>query len=72
MQSYIGCKIIKAEAMSQNVFLKQMKREKVKNPQDGYRVEYPDGYISWSPTAAFEEAYRLIGAKEKELMKEDL
>ena len=24
----------------------------------GYRVRYPDGYESWSPVAAFEEAYR--------------
>ena len=25
---------------------------------DGYKVVYPDGYESWSPAAAFEEAYR--------------
>lgn len=25
----------------------------------GYRVRYEDGYLSWSPKAAFEKAYRL-------------
>ena len=25
---------------------------------DGYLVEYPDGYRSWSPAPVFEEAYR--------------
>ena len=27
--------------------------------EDGYLVEYPDGYRSWSPVKAFEEAYRI-------------
>ena len=26
--------------------------------QEGYRVRYEDGYLSWSPKAVFEEAYR--------------
>lgn len=26
---------------------------------DGYLVEYPDGYRSWSPAKAFEDAYRV-------------
>ena len=26
--------------------------------EDGYRVRYADGYVSWSPKEAFEEAYR--------------
>ena len=25
---------------------------------EGYRVQYEDGYLSWSPKAVFEEAYR--------------
>jgi len=28
---------------------------------DGYLVEYPDGYRSWSPASVFEEAYRPSG-----------
>lgn len=26
--------------------------------EEGYRIEYADGYRSWSPKAVFEEAYR--------------
>ena len=47
MKRYIGTKIIEAEIAA--------------NPKDGiegYRVVYADGYTSWSPRAAFEEAYR--------------
>ena len=29
--------------------------------EPGYAVKYPDGYISWSPKAVFEEAYLAIG-----------
>lgn len=48
MKQYIGTKIIKA---------------KISERQDsdgmfGYDVEYADGYRSWSPSEAFEEAYR--------------
>lgn len=27
----------------------------------GYAIKYPDGYVSWSPKAVFEEAYLPIG-----------
>jgi hypothetical protein len=27
---------------------------------DGYKVLYPDGYVSWSPKEVFEEAYRPV------------
>lgn len=52
MQRYIGTKIIQAEP-----------RDKDYGPSEnhgepGYTVVYPDGYTSWSPKAAFEEAYR--------------
>lgn len=26
--------------------------------EDGYRIQYEDGYLSWSPKAVFEKAYR--------------
>ena len=45
MKNYIGVKIVKAEPM-----------EKDSNP--GYRIKYPDGYVSWSPKETFEKAYR--------------
>jgi len=30
-----------------------------KGGEDGYLVEYPDGYKSWSPKETFEEAYKI-------------
>lgn len=32
------------------------------DPLEGYLVQYGDGYLSWSPKAAFEEGYREFGA----------
>jgi len=29
--------------------------------QEGYKVVYPDGYVSWSPKEVFEKAYMQIG-----------
>ena len=45
MKRYIGTKIIQAEFC-------------YKDGDEGYKVVYPDGYESWSPKGAFEEAYR--------------
>lgn len=45
---YIGTKIVTAWPQE-------------KDGQQGYGVKYSDGYISWSPAAAFEEAYTDIG-----------
>jgi len=59
MGTYVGTKIINAEP-----------QEKDGNP--GYKVIYPDGYVSWSPKAVFEEAYRLISDGEKELIDHEL
>ncbi len=64
MQQFIGVKIVQAEpAVEKEVhsgvdrpdMLDQNQRQ-IQRP--GYRVVYPDGYESWSPKAAFEEAYR--------------
>ena len=55
MQAYIGCKVIQAEPQQ-------------KDGQDGYKVVYPDGYVSWSPKAVFEEAYRPVSAGEAQLI----
>ena len=51
MQNYIGVKIVKAELQ-------------VKDGQLGYKVVYPDGYISWSPKATFEKAYRELECED--------
>lgn len=45
MQQYIVTKIIEAEPQEID-------------GRQGYKVRYPDGYTSWSPAGAFEEAYR--------------
>lgn len=45
MERFIGTKIIHAEPME-------------KEGKAGYKVVYKDGYESWSPADAFEEAYR--------------
>lgn len=45
MQTFIGTKIIKAEP-------------EARDGKPGWLVEYADGYQSWSPNKAFEEAYQ--------------
>lgn len=55
MRTYIGTKVIQAEPQE-------------KNGEPGYRVLYPDDYVSWSPKAVFEESYRLVSDGEKELI----
>ena len=39
-----------------------------KKPQDGYKVMYPDGYISWSPKEQFEIAYREVTDSERNFL----
>ena len=41
MTRYIGTKLIEAEPQK-------------KDGKDGYKVCYPDGYVSWSPEDVFE------------------
>ena len=43
-----------------------------REPKDGYKVMYHDGYISWSPKAQFQEAYRLISINEKDFVKKEI
>ena len=48
MKTYVGTKMIEAEP-------------EARSGADGYAVQYPDGYQSWSPKQAFEDAYRANG-----------
>jgi len=57
LKAYVGTKIIKAEPAE-------------KDGKAGYRVMYPDGYVSWSPRATFEAAYREISKDERELLEQ--
>lgn len=53
MDKYIGVKIVSAEpAKSDKDYGNHEAGE------DGYRVVYRDGYVSWSPKIEFEAAYR--------------
>jgi hypothetical protein len=47
-QQYVGTKIVTAW-------------ESEKDGQLGYGVKYADGYTSWSPKSAFDEAYLALG-----------
>lgn len=69
MKTYIGTKIVKAWP-ALRVTTPDGKHEyaevgDIVHPnakvEEGYRVQYKDGYLSWSPKAVFEEAYRETG-----------
>lgn len=64
MKVYIGIKQVDAEPMTRGDYNKYRgwAIPADENPEDeGYLVKYPDGYVSWSPKAVFEEAYNEVG-----------
>lgn len=66
MEKFIGIKRIEAEPMTRGDYndFRGWTIPKDENPADeGYIVKYSDGYVSWSPKQAFEEAYSKIGDK---------
>lgn len=63
-RTYIGTRTIKATPMGANGakhYGAQITDDAVNKNigNDGYLIEYPDGYRSWSPKKSFDEAYRL-------------
>ena len=64
MKKYIGTKVIMAEPMTLTEAQKVLGREL--NPaiygEEGYLVEYEDGYKSWSSKSVFEGAYHEVGS----------
>lgn len=59
MKKYIGTKVIKAEPMT--VIEAQVLGVDIKPAtveENGYLVEYKDGYKSWSPKSVFDETYK--------------
>ena len=63
VEKYIGVKIIQAEKADRakgdkRVYLYTEPRPSDEEYEDGYKIVYPDGYVSWSPKDVFEEAYR--------------
>jgi len=69
LKLYIGTKLIQGIEMDECSFLKNFKDQDVSNreTQPGYRVIYPDGYVSWSPKDVFESAYREVTESERKL-----
>lgn len=64
MKTYIGIKKVEAEPMNRGDYNKYRgwTIPADENPaDDGYLVKYPDGYESWSPKSAFNEAYSEVG-----------
>ena len=61
MKKYTGTKTILAEPMAKSEAEKVLNRSlaDAKGGEEGYLVEYPDGYKSWSPKETFEEAYKV-------------
>lgn len=44
-------------------------KEGQENTGDGYKVQYKDGYTSWSPKKVFERSYRELTSQEIEMTK---
>lgn len=66
MEKFIGIKKIEAEPMTRGDYndFRGWNIPADENPADeGYIVKYSDGYVSWSPKQAFEEAYSRTGDK---------
>jgi len=57
---YLGVKKIQAEPMSVSEFNKIRPLVYTGECQEGYKVTYEDGYVSWSPKDVFEKAYRCL------------
>jgi len=61
MKKYIGVNIIEAKPMNLGDYnkFKGWEIPDDENPEkEGYLVKYSDDYISWSPSDAFDDAYR--------------
>ena len=61
MKKYIGKKSIMASPMSKSNAESVLNRSLsgAKGGEDGYLVEYEDGYWSWLPKETFESAYKI-------------
>lgn len=66
MEKYIGTKQIEAEPCTLGDYYKETGKspygndiEKHEETENGYKVKYEDGYISWSPKDVFEKAYKV-------------
>lgn len=72
MEKYLGVKVIEAKSMTKHSAIgceylsqyvgKALSREEQDELklEEGYEVNYGNGYVSWSPKGVFEKAYRKI------------
>ena len=62
----IGTKVVRAEPMSNEDWLRSQNKwqEGQETAGDGYKVQYEDGYLSWSPKHVFERCYRELSNQE--------
>ena len=59
MNKYIGFKMVEAEPQIKVATPEEYKKGILGT--EGYKVKYPDGYLSWSPKEVFEKAYMQVG-----------
>lgn len=66
MRKFIGTKQVSAEPMTLGEFIERIGRDPYANDpmihgsnEEGYIVEYEDGYKAWSPKNVFEKAYKV-------------
>ena len=77
MDKYISVKIILAEPMDLFTFCSTVRPVGGMDPvidsqgksQEGYKVQYEDGYVSWCPKKAFDLANRKISESELALLQ---
>lgn len=61
MAKYIGTKIVQAVPavrINGQLYTYDMPIPRAFHREEGYKVVYPDGYVSFSPKSVFEESYR--------------
>jgi len=58
MKKYLGVKIISAEPALKGWNQEESKQLSADALQEGYKVVYENGYVSWSPKDVFEKAYK--------------
>lgn len=64
MKKYVGVKLVQAEPINlgdYNKFKGWTIPENECPLREGYKVIYPDGYVSWSPKEIFDKAYMQVG-----------
>ena len=59
MEKYIGTKQVMAQPMTADEAVEKGYKVGNHEHEDGYEVEYKDGYKSWSPKEVFKESYKL-------------